>query len=462
MIDKMKQIKILALGGLLLAAFSFQGMSQEALTLEQSRKLALEYNHKIKIADELIAESESNVSLAMTQFLPNLSFSGSYNYMHDIDDIAFPGFFLPTAESAEAGQKGDYSGTSDVYFPGLNMKMGNIDYFRGGLSLSQPIYMGGKIRSAYNMTKIGRQISHYNRNLQTSDVIVETDQAYWNMVSIKEKVQMADKYVEMLTALVNDLQNAYDLELTTKNELLKAKVQLNQAKLNQFKTANGYELSKMALCQVIGKDLMSNVEVSDTVVAVDDYKIQKDYMGKALAQRPELLMLGKQVELNAEEVKSTNADYMPQLGAGASYTQISDVNDLIESTGSLMVQAQLSVPIFHWRERKHKVAAAKHRKAQQELELERTRDLIQLEVQQSYFNLLEANKQIELAETSMDQAEENVTLMKNSFYEGVANTTELLDAQAFWQQAYSELIDAKINFKLREVSFLKAIGELTK
>ena len=48
-----------------------------------------------------------------------------------------------------------------------------------------------------------------------------------------------------------------------------------------------------------------------------------------------------------------------------------------------------------------------------------------------------------------------MNLTKNSFYEGLANTTELLDAQTFWQQAHSELIDAKINYKLKEVEYKK-------
>ena len=125
-----------------------------------------------------------------------------------------------------------------------------------------------------------------------------------------------------------------------------------------------------------------------------------------------------------------------------------------------MLQGTVSLPIFHWNERKHKISIAKFRLKHKELELDRNKDLISLEVQQAYFNLQEAFQQIELAKTSMNQAIENVNLTKNSFYVGLANTTELLDAQTFWQQAHSELIDAKINYKLREVNFKKSIGDL--
>ncbi|PKQ65465.1 hypothetical protein BZG02_00205 [Labilibaculum filiforme] len=449
--------KIISL--LIFSLITFQGLAQE-LSLSESRALALEYNQKIKIADEMIAENESNVQFVFTQFLPNLKASGSYNYYHDIDNISLPGSFLPTANSLAEAQQGVFSGTSDVYFPGFNLELGNVDYYSANLTLTQPIYMGGKIRSSYQMTKMGKEISIYNRKLQSSDVLLETDQAYWNLVSINEKAKLAAKYVDLLSALVQDLQNAFDLEITTKNELLKAQVQLNQAKLDLFRVQNLQVLSKMSLCQVIGKDLMTNIIASDTIVEVTENAIDAGYMQKALQQRPELLMMGKQVEIAQEQIKNTQADYMPQLGVGASYAYMSEVENLIGSTKIFAVQANLSVPIFHWQERKHKVAVARFKSKQVELEMDRTKDLISLEAQQSYFKLQEAYQQIELAKVSMDQANENIELTQNSFFEGLANTTELLDAQAFWQRAHSELIDSKINYKLREISFLKAIGEL--
>lgn len=447
---------------LLCILITAHAIGQDKLSLKESRDLALEYNQKVKIADEMIKESMANLKFAHTHFLPNFSAGATYNYYHDIDDINMPGSFLSTANSISEAKQGIFSGTSDVYFSGLNLEMGNVDYYSASLNVSQPIYFGGKIRSSYQMSQYGTQISKFNRDLQISDVLLETDQAYWNLVSVKEKVFLADKYVKMLSGLVQDLQNAFDLEITTKNELLKAQVQLNQSKLDLFRIKNAFVLSKMALCQVIGKDLNSNVVATDSTIVIVQNKIDADYMQKALVQRPELLMLDKQVDLSKEQIKVTRADYLPQLGVGASYSYTSKIENLMRSSKMFAVQGNLSIPVFHWQERKHKVAVDKFRSKQRELELDRTKDLISLEVQQTYFNLQEAFQQIELAKISMSQAKENVELTENSFFEGLANTTELLDAQAFWQSAYSELIDAKINYKLKEVSFQKSIGELEK
>lgn len=456
----MKLLKFKIYTILAVSLISYQGIGQEKLSLQESRKLALEYNQRIKIAEELISESQSNVKFAYTHFLPNLSAEGSYSYLHDIDDISFPGSFLPTASSLDEAKLGNFTGTSDVYFPGLNLEMGNIDYYSANLILSQPIYAGGKVRSNYNMAKLGADLSVFNRKLEASDVILETDEAYWNLVSVRERVKVAEKYVEMLNQLVTDLKNAFDLELTTKNEMLKAQVQLNQAKLDLFRIKNALVLSQMALCQVIGRDLKSEISASDTIIFVENKHVETNFIQKAMQQRPEILMLGKQVEIDRQEEKSTLANYLPQLGVGASYGYTSKIENLMDSRQNLSVQASLKVPIFHWNERKHKLASKKYQTKQRELQLDRTKDLVSLEVQQAYFNLQEAYEQNKLAEISMNQAEENVSITRNSFYEGLANATEMLDAQAFWQQAHTELIDAKINFKLKESGFLKAIGEL--
>ena len=321
----MKKISII----IFLSLIVLQVLGQEKLSLKDSRELALEYNQKIKIADQMIAENQSNVKLAFTHFLPNFSAGGSYNYYHDIDDINIPGSFLKTASSLGEAQNGNFTGTSDVYMPGLNLQMGNVDYHSANLQVAQPIYMGGKIRSAYSMSKLGSEISIYNKKLQSSNVLLDTDQAYWNLVSVKEKVALAKQYVAMLSTLVQDLQNAFDLEITTKNELLKAQVQLNQARLDLFRIENGYVLSQMSLCQVIGKDLKSDVVATDTSILVNKNTIQADYMQKALLNRPELLMQAKQVQISKEQVKYARADYLPQMGVGASYSYNSKINNMI-------------------------------------------------------------------------------------------------------------------------------------
>lgn len=443
----------------LLSLICFSGMSQEILSLKQCKGLALEYNHKLKKADELIRQYESTQKYVKTMFLPKLSFSASYNYFHDLQEIDIPSAFLPTALSAADVSKGKFNGVA--YFPGKKIDLGSPSFFRGALELKQAIYTGGKLKASYKMSQLGGEISVLNKTLKESDVLLETEKYYWQLVSVKEKLIMAKAYVKMLKSLVVDIQNALDLELKTRNELLKAKVELNKAELSLFKAENGLALSKMALCQIIGKDLNTNIDAKDEIVNSADI-VALDYLSKAMSNRAELLILQKQLDLSRENKKSVNANYMPQIGIGASYSYTSEIIDALGSQKGLMVQAKLSVPVFHWFERKHKMASEESICKQREYDLEQAKDMIGLQVSQSYFKFRESFEQIKLANLSLEQAKENLDISKNTFFEGLTSTRELLTAQAMWQQSYSELIDAKINCKLSELYFAKAKGELKK
>lgn len=443
----------------LLSLICFSGMSQEILSLKQCKSLALEYNHKLKKADELIRQYESTQKYVKTMFLPKLSFNASYNYLHDLQEINIPSAFLPTAASPADVSTGKFNGVA--YFPGKNIDLGSPSFFRGSLELIQPIYTGGKIKSSYKMSQLGGDISVLNKVLTESDVILETEKAYWQLVSVKEKLKMADSYVKMLKSLVRDIQNALDLELKTRNELLKAKVQLNKAELSLFKASNGLALSKMALCQVIGKALNTNIDAEDQIVNSAEV-VGLDFLAKAMTNRPELLILQKKIEIGKQKKKIVNSSYMPQIGIGASYSYTSSIIDALGSQKGLMVQAKLSVPVFHWFERKHKLAAQESICMQDEYDFAQAKDMIGLQVSQSYYKFRESFEQIKLADLSMEQAKENLDISKNTFFEGLTSTRELLIAQAMWQQSYSELIDAKINCKLSELYFSKAKGELKK
>ena len=120
----------------------------------------------------------------------------------------------------------------------------------------------------------------------------------------------------------------------------------------------------------------------------------------------------------------------------------------------------VNIPIWHWNDRKHSVNVVKHKTKALEIQFDETRELISLEVQQSVFKYKESIKMVEMTKISLDQAQENLELTKDSFSEGVSKTTDLLEAQTMWQNAYSDFIEAKTEQKLCETELLKASGQL--
>lgn len=87
-------------------------------------------------------------------------------------------------------------------------------------------------------------------------------------------------------------------------------------------------------------------------------------------------------------------------------------------------------------------------------------ELMRLEIAGNRFKLKDAQTRIQLTRTALVQAEENLKITTNQYEVGMENLTNLLEAQAQWQQAWSDWVEAKTQLKLSETEYLQSIGLL--
>ncbi|MBW6534281.1 MAG: TolC family protein, partial [Mariniphaga sp.] len=242
---------------------------------------------------------------------------------------------------------------------------------------------------------------------------------------------------------------------------LKVQVELNKAKLNLQKAKNGLELSRMDLCRVTGLPFSTAIMAVDTVVSVSP-PAEVIPSEENVNQRPEYRLMQKNIELEEQNIRMAKADFLPTAGIQAGYNHIGgiDFGGTDFSNTSLNLLASVKIPLFHWGEGVKKINAAKIDKEIKELELEKNKQLLQLEAEQAWLNLQLARERIQMNETALEQAEENLRVTSDNFEVGMETITEMLMAQTSWQQAYSELIDSKTDFKMKETAWLKATGKL--
>jgi outer membrane protein TolC len=312
------------------------------------------------------------------------------------------------------------------------------------------------------MANIGLEMAGENKTLQQMNTIAEADNAYWTYISVSQKVKLAQQAVDMLTELVEKARDAHEVGMSGRNDLLKAQVELNNAKLNLQKAKNGFELSRMDLCRVTGLSFSTGITALDTTVLVNR-PAEIFPAEETVNQRPEYRLMQKNIELEEQNIRMTKADFLPTAGIQAGYNHIGgiDFGGTDFSNTSLNVLASVKIPIFHWGEGVKKINAAKIDKEIKELELEKNRKLLQLEAEQARLNLQLAWERIQMNETALEQAEENLRVTLDNYEVGMETITEMLMAQTQWQEAFSELIDSKTDYKIKETAWLKATGRLT-
>jgi len=469
--------------------------AQDTLTIDQCRKMALEHNQKVKIAQSQIGAADAAKKAAFTQYLPDFSANGAYTYTNKDYQLLSKDMFLPvvpySAIDPATGQLNQAAfadptvaastfvinpATGTVvtdaegnpvfqkysYLPAskTTIDMKNIYLLNGGLT--QPIFMGGKIREANRIARYTKEIAEQNLQMTENELIYSTEEAYWRIVSLHEKVKMASEYEAMLKRLVSDLEGIRSEGIITDNDLLKAKVKLSESELMVLKAQNGLELSRMALCQIIGVPYSTKIEVRDSLNSVNPDLLDINVNEDAIADRPELKILEKNVDVAKSGVNLMISRYLPNivLNAGYTYGNPNPFNGFEKEFGGAVTAGVVAnIPIFHFGDRQHTLAAARREQEAANLKVDETRELLVLQLQQAVYQYTEASKKCEYAQMALDQATQNLKYTKDNFEEGILKTTDMLEAQVLWQKAWSDLIDAKTEQQMNVCNLKKVTGK---
>jgi len=444
----------------------------ETLSLEQCYAMALDHNKEIEKAKMQEEQLGFDIKSYKSNFYPRINLIALDLYSTTKGEFTITGGHLPIYNySAAAGQyvpnvtvnaDGSYTLNQYADFPDQKMEYKLKNIFMGGLSVTQPIYMGGKITTAYNMSLIGRDMAHLNVALTQDEVLVKTGEAYFLAVKAKEMIDVAKKYKNLLEELSRNVDNAVKHGLKTRNDKMKVQVKLNEADLNLTKAENAYRLACMNLCHYIGRSLSSNIDVESKNFSSETF-YKNPSRDINITNRKEYELLNKKVELAEKQIALTRSDYLPNvvLMGGVSYANGAELagKKLIDGT-SASVAIGVKIPLVTFGENTNKIRSAKAKQVIARLEQEDLNEKMMLEQQQALNNLEEAEKIVTFTTSALSQAEENMRLSKQQYEVGTETLSDYLEAQALWQNSYASKVDAICQYNLAWIKYQKSKGEL--
>ena len=332
------------------------------------------------------------------------------------------------------------------------------------IMLTQPLYMGGKIVAYNNITRYAEQIAKAQSDQKLQDLVVQVETAYWQIVSLESKRELALGYKKLIDTLDYNVEQLIEGGLATKADGLSVKVKKNEADVTLIQIDNGLALSRMLLCQLCGIDVNTEVHPTDDVMTMPLGSAAlpaADCVGTAMESRPELRALSLLTKVNNEKVKVVRSDFLPKvaLNAGYLWSNPSVYNSFERKfKGMWSVGVMVNVPLINWGEGCYKVRAAKTEARISELTLEDVREKIELQTTQCSQKLLEATNREETAQRSMAEAEENLRFANLGLSEGVIPVSNVLAAQTAWLSARSTVIAARIDRCLAELNLKRAMG----
>ena len=503
--------------------------AQQVLTLDDCHRMAVESSKTLSQAGTQIEMAGYDRKIALANYFPSLSVSGTYQYnnrdlalvsdaqsaaltsMGTTAQAALDGAFASAAAQMNAGVQGameqlqtaimtnpalaaEYMGSpmwqtvlgmlQQMDFSGMaapsiadpiNAVGQQIDeamhidihnVYAGVVSVEQPLFMGGKIVYSNQMAALAEELARSRYDQEYADIIIDVDQAYWQIVSIAAKERLAESYAGLLHHLEHDVRVSVDEGVMTEADALQVKVKVNEADMLLTKSRNGLSLAKMLLCKRIGLPLDSEITLADEndeIIPVPVRETGKD-MESVYADRPETRSLSLASDIYDRKAKIARADMLPKVALTANYL-VSNPNSFngfsnVWNGGMFNAGVMVNVPLFHGFE-----AANRYRKAKAEATLyqdqyQDARELILLQVTQQDKLCDEAMEKLTMASSNLESAEENLRSATVGFDAGVIDADTVLEAQTAWLQARSELIDAGTELQMAAANLRKARGEM--
>lgn len=504
--------KVLSIGCWLLAVSCLPVGAQRLLTLDSCRAMALRNNKQLSVSKVKQDIAVNIRKSARTKYLPHVSAIGTYEHTSEEVSILNDGqktslgtlgtTAVGAMQPAMAGlteklgglgtmlgQMGLPTGVFEQMSGELAQQMGQsmqqlqtglnqegqkiVDAFRtdtrniwaGSILLTQPVFMGGALIALNNMADINERMQQNTADVREQSMLYQTEQAYWQVVSLKHKQRLAQAYLDLVKKLDGDVHKMIEEGVATKSDGLTVDVKVNEAEMALTRVNDGVVLSKMLLCQTIGLPVNEQVTLADEdaeSLAVVTLTPQLD-VETAVFNRPELRLLQDAVDLSQQTTNLLKAGNLPQVALAGGYA-VSNPNVLNgfekKFAGFWHLGVLVRVPIWNWGDVKYKVRASKGATTIASLEYDEAREKIELQVNQVTYKVDEANKRLTLAQSSVRRADENLRMANVGFQEGVITPATVMEAQTAWLQAQSQKIDAEIEVKLSQVELQKALGTL--
>ncbi len=442
--------------GLLLGlalAVSPASADETPLTLQECKELALQNNAQIRESNLEIEAARETRRAAYTKYFPQISVSATGAVAVDpLARIHTSGGNLPVYNGNPATIP---TATQFAYFPSGEMAIAGRG-FVASAAVIQPLFAGGRIVSGNRLADLGVHVAKDRAEISKRDVLAQTEEKYWRLVALREKLRTLDAYEALLEALDRQVTDAVQAGLLTRNDQLKVRLKRSEASVDRQRLENGVALATRDLRRHIGLPEGGALRLVDTLACPDDPSILAQERAGALDRRPEIRLLSRAIRAEQLQNSLTRGGMLPTVSVGAIGLR-QDIRGMISQTNGLLM-GMVNVPISGLWEGRHTTASQHRRVEIAENRLAETRELLDLQIESAWTDLTAAWRSNEVANEAVDQADVNLAEVSDRYRNGLVTFSDLLEAQVLRQKATDSRIDARADYWLKRAAYLRAVA----
>jgi outer membrane protein len=411
---------------------AFQVARADTLTLGQCINIALENNYGIRAARNAYSTTRAQVYNAWGDILPSVSVS------------------------ANAGR--NWPGQFDI-----NTLTRRTDSYSGALSFNLSYSgLGAGTYAGINRASHARSSSFYELAATRSSIIQQIKADYYGVVRAKSLVGVSIDAVKRDQEGLRVAQSRYDLGAASLSDVLKARVQLGNDRLDSLSQVNNFQLAISTLAFDMGVAVDREIEIVENLPIAQLNLTYEDALGEAMQSNPEYrkaqfdLAVAKDVRLQAY------SNLLPTLSFGLTHrTNVNQLNNLLDfkqPDASYTLFASISFNIFNNFFDYSNIKQARNQALTQSQNLYNTKNNVALAVKQTFLNLAQANEAKKLSDESVASAQEDLNIIKEKYSLGAATILDLLTAEASLTLAQQNQVQAIYQYNIAVSQIEKALG----
>jgi len=414
------------------------GLAQEkkVYTLDEAVKEALANNWKLKAKEEKIYQATYVKNQARSEFLPKLS--TSYGYAR-------------------------YGSLRTTDIGGSKYEVGSLNNYEWRGTVTQPIFTGFALISAYRLAELGIDESDLEVELEKLNLALKVKEAYFNILTADMAVETTQKAFEALASHADVARNFYKVGMIPINDLLQSEVEAGNAKHDLIKAQNDARLARANFNAVLSRPVSAEVDVVDIKVHQPLAGDFQEYLEKALKKRPEIKIIENNLLQTDQKITYTESKIYPEVAFRWDYIKEGDTPSVSGGSGLEPSNWEASVGLTwtFWEWGKTYYAVKEQESIKNEL-LKTKMDLeesIELQIKDAVLNIQTAEANIPITRKAVEQGEENLRVSQERYKAQVTTSTEVLDAQRYLTSARVFHFNALFQYHLATANLQRAMGE---
>lgn len=403
---------------------------QKAYTLDECIQAALTNNVKMKNARNELEMARQDKKKAFTNYFPSVMASGT-GFMADKGLVQMD------------------------LAPEMHMSMLK-DGIAGGVSASLPLFTGGQIVNGNQLAKVGVEVKRLQQNLSDNEVTLTTEQYFWRVVTLQEKLKTLGKVETQLERILCDVEASVEAGVVTRNDLLQVQLRRNETKSSRLQLENALSISRNMLAQYtgLGSDSLKVAFSVDEQLPSRPDSLYCD-PESALGLTSEYALLQQNVKASRLQYKMELGKNLPTVAIGGGYVYH---NFLPEDQRFWVGFATVTVPLTGWWGGSHALKKEKLQVKNTENQLADQGELLVIRMKNAWNGVNEAYEQMKIARLSIEQATENLRLNTDYYKSGTCTMSDLLDAQTLFQQSCDRYVESYTDYELKKREYLQVTG----